>query len=71
MNQQVEGIDNKGVRRVYGVGRDMDEAIQMCRIAAGEYLVKRPDIKALYLQAADTQRPIIDCSNKHQMKVTS
>ena len=60
MNQQINGIDENRVPRVYGIGRTREQAMQNCIKAAREYLNgSRRDIKTLYLVEDNTGNPIM------------
>ena len=64
--RQVEAVDRHGTPRTYGIGRDLNEAIQECHLAAESYLMQRADITALFLRDADNQKPIIEAATKRQ-----
>ena len=66
---RIEGIDNQGTPRTYGIGRSMDEAIRECIAASERYLPSRPDIPALYLRDSADHKMLIMAGTSIPWKV--
>ena len=58
MTSYVIARDSSGVQRCRGWGWSPEQAINQCRQAARDYIIGRPDIKALYL-VDDQGKPIM------------
>ncbi len=58
-----EGLDSKGVRRVYGQHRIELAALVKCKEEAAEYVARRPDTGPLSLWKIIGVRPITGKAN--------